>query len=287
MPTSSRCRCHLCRPERLDHPVDRKTVATVRKNGFAVVAVGTGACDHCGDCPPPRSDGPAFAYTIGLPHRAGHPELVVSGLSAELMSSMLQEGARRVLEGFRFEPGTTAENLVRHWPVVADPMSLQGLKDTVLWSRWFHRGRVRALQLVWPDTRGIFAWQPGAPAFVSEGQPQEWRLPQERCGPLAADPAWVFPVPPDHVAVGCACIVEEGAPVRFVARELDPLGCEFWLALCGEEHADISAVARPYHFAHLVRRAPSLGEVADLALHQQAERETCWAPWFRVFTPPE
>ena len=52
MPTSHRCHCQICRPERLNDPVDRQTVARVRKKGYTVIAVGTGDCDCCHDCEP-------------------------------------------------------------------------------------------------------------------------------------------------------------------------------------------------------------------------------------------
>ncbi len=281
MSPNPRCLCHVCLPEPLADPIDQETVAQVIDKGFTVIAVGTGACSCCHDCDPSPDETPAFAYTIGLPHSAGHPELVVSGLSAEVMSAMLNNAAQRVLDGFPFEPGTTAENLIGYWPVVADPMSPGGLEETALWSHWFHRRPADALQLVWPSTSGVFTWQPGGSEHVAAAQPAAWRLPQPRVGPLAADPPWPFPVPPDHLAVSCRCIVNEGAPVRLVVRAVDEDGSEHWQAMCGEPHRDILAAAGLYHFAHLVRGAPSLHDLSDLGLNHQAERDTCWSPWRR------
>lgn len=280
MPTSPRCRCHACRPESLTDPHDRKCVQDVLRHGVHVVAVGTGLCDCSdGDCSA-DGEGPAFAYTVGLPHHADHPELVVSGLRPELMHCMLNNAAQRVLRGFRFEPGTTAEDLISSWPVIADPLSPQGLDETVLWSRWFHRRPVEALQLVWPSTRGIFSWQPGSSRDAAAAQPAQWRLPQDRVGALAADPPWPFPVPSDHIAAACAHIVEEGAPVSSVARLADEGRGEDWLFLCELAGHDETAI-RGSHLAHLVRSAPSLHLLADLGPDEQADRETCWSPWVR------
>lgn len=39
--------------------------------------------------------GAAFAYTVGLWHRFGHPELLMSGLDQRVMHSALNEIARR------------------------------------------------------------------------------------------------------------------------------------------------------------------------------------------------
>jgi hypothetical protein len=282
MPTSRRCHCQICRPERLNDAVDRKTVARVRKKGFTVIAVGTGDCDCCHDCEPQASDGPSFAYTIGLPHRASHPELVVSGLSANVMSNMLHSAADRVVSGYRFQPGTTAENLVSFWPVVADPLSIVGLQETVQWSHWFHREPVDALQLVWPSAAtGIFPWQPGASVQVAAAQPESWRLPQPRVGAVAVDPAWSFPVPAETLALACTHIVDEGAPVHEVARLHRPGDTEQWQFFCPHTRHDLDAGMHAYHFAHLVRRAPSLVELRDLALGEEARRTACWMPWER------
>jgi hypothetical protein len=279
MSTSRRCRCHICRPERLADPLDRRTVDDVGRQGVSLIAVGTGECD-CGDCDGEPGEGPAFAYTIGLPHSAGHPELVVSGLRPELMGRMLQSAASRVLDVFCFSPGTTAENLLGFWPVVADPLSDEGLEETVLWSRWFHRGRVDALQLVWPSTSGIFPWQPGASRVIADAQPQHWRLRQARVGAVAQEPPWLFPVPPEGLAVACGHIVEEGAPVLAVIRLFDAR-TEQWHFSCDRDEPHLDEDWWPYHFAHLTRRVPSLLELHDLAPGEEAFRTTCWSPWVR------
>jgi hypothetical protein len=248
--------------------------------GVHIVAVGTGLCD-CDDCDGEEDadDGPAFAYTVGLPHNAGHPELVVSGLRVDLMHRMLNNAAQRALAGFSFRPGTTAENLIGFWPVVADPMSPGGLEETVIWSRWFHRAEVPALQLVWPSTSGIFPWQPGGSRAVADAQPEAWRLPQERVGALAQDPPWLFPAPAEDLTVTCRHVVEEGAPVNAVLRVVVARQEQWHFACALEDHSDEDWL--PYHFAHLVRRSPSLRELHDLAPGQEAVRATCWSPWVR------
>lgn len=271
--TPATCTCRVCLPEPLTAPHDLTCVSTVLRHGVQVVCIGEG------DGP----DEPAFAYTVGLPHQAGHPELVMSGQKVELMHSALNEAARRVLAGFRFFPGTTAENVIGRFPVVADALTAQAASETVRCSQWFHRGPVEAMQLVWPDTCGIFAWQPGAASFAAELQPSAWRLPSPRTGGLAPDPDWVFPVAADHLAISCTCVVDEGAPVRFVVRERAPEleDGEAWQLMCGELHADFPDAARVSHLSHLVRNAPSLRELRDMGLDEQAERETPWAPWVR------
>lgn len=249
-----------------------------------VQLVGTGACD-CGepDCDP-EAEEPAFAYTIGLWHQAGHPELLMSGQAGELMHAALNAAARAVMRGNRLTPGTTLENVIGRYPVLVDEVSEQGLHETVLGAHHFHHRTVDALQLVWPDTLGRWGWQPGAAAFASELQPQAWRVPARREGAVAVDPEWLLPVPPDAPAVSCTCVIDEGAPVGLVARIPDPDGQdEQWQGLCGPDHVgqDPSTWAAVWHMAHLVRQAPSVLQLADLGLGEEAVREDVWSPWVR------
>jgi hypothetical protein len=247
-----------------------------------VQLVGTGSCD-CGepDCDP-EAEGPAFAYTIGLWHQARHPELLMSGQKGELMHSALNAAARGVMRGNRLVPGMTLENVIGRWPVLVDEVSLEGLQTTVLGAHHFHHRAVQAFQLVWPDTLGRWPWQPGAAGFASDLQPQAWRIPTPRSGVVAADPEWLLPVPPDADAVSCTCVIDEGAPVRYVARVPDPEG-EEWQGLCDPEHLNSHPAtwAKIWHVAHLVRQAPSVLQLADLRLGEEAVREDVWSPWVR------
>ena len=65
--------------------MEQRTIDMVAAHGWQIMAVSTsGHCchpDHGPDDPHgPPSDEPDFAYTIGLGHRFGHPELLMSGL---------------------------------------------------------------------------------------------------------------------------------------------------------------------------------------------------------------
>lgn len=283
-PRTEGCDCHACRPEpTYDDPVDLDTIATVVRHGWQVVVVGSGDCDCCAsdggaEDDPCEDVGPTFAYTVGLGHRAGHPELVMSGLDPGLMHRALNGLAQRVLDGRRFEPGDVLEDVLGGVPVVLARVSARGLEETVTWSGWFHRRRPEALMVVWPTTSAIFAWQPGAPAVLDELQPVAWREPVELSGALALDPGWSFPVPPDAAALTCRHVSEEGAPVLWVARESDRSRGEDWSLHCGAPgHGTDEIVVM--HLAHLVRGAPSVRELATLPLDWEAERTAVDGAW--------
>jgi hypothetical protein len=275
LPRVDGCDCHACRPEPDYPPYDRSTIDAVLRNGWQVLLVGTGACecgDECGD-----GDGPAFAYTLGLGHRAGHPELVISGLEPGLMHRALNHLAQRVLDGHRCEAGDIVEGVLGGVPVVLERASATGLDETATWSGWFHRRQPDALVVVWPTTSGVFAWQPGAPDVLDELQPVRWREPITHGGPLTLDPEWPFPVPPDATVLSCRHVVEEAHPVLFVARQRADERGEDWTLHCGDGHTlDQMTVI---HLSHLVRGAPSIRDLSALPLEWVAERSDVDSEW--------
>lgn len=280
LPRAAGCDCHVCRPEPSYQPYDRETIDAVLRHGWQVVTVGSGRCDCCDDegADPDGDDAPAFAYTVGLGHRAGHPELVMSGLDAGLMHRALNSLAERVLAGRTFAAGDVVEDVLGRVPVALAQASPSALDDVVIWSGWFHRRRPEALVVVWPSTSGVFAWQPGAPAVLDELQPVTWREPIPQVGALAPDPGWPFPVAPDARVLSCSHVVDEGGPVLWVARESDPSRGEDWSLHCGALGHEDDKVA-VLHLAHLVRGAPSVRDLAVLPLDWEAERADVDSPW--------
>jgi hypothetical protein len=263
--------------------MDRRTIDTVLQHGWQVMLVSSsGECsheDHPSDEPHEHDEqNPAFAYTIGLGHRAGHPELLMTGLDHRLMHRALNHVAARVMDGLRLAPGDALEDVLGGVPLAVEEVSEDGLRETVTWSGWFHRRRPEAVALVWPDTAGVFAWQPGAQAWVDESQPRRWRVPIEHRGGLAVDPEWTFPVPPDTRAFSCTHVVDDGEAVLWLARQSDPERGEDWSIHCGAEgHATDDM--RVVHVAHLVRSAPSLRELSGIGLDTEAFREDVDSPW--------
>jgi hypothetical protein len=232
---------------------------------------GDHAADHDGT-------GPAFAYTVGLGHRFGHPELLMSGLDHRVMHRALNGLARRIMKGRKLRPGDALEDVLAGVPVAIEQVDDEALRETVTWSGWFHRRKPSALAVVWPDKFGVFAWQPGAPEVLNELQPQGWRVPVDHSGGLATDPGWDFPVPPDHKVFSCSHVVDDGEAVLWAAREPDDARGEDWSIHCGalgHETGDMRLV----HLAHMVRSAPSLRELRSLRLDEEALRADPDSPW--------
>jgi hypothetical protein len=86
-----------------------------------------------------------------------------------------------------------------------------------------------------------------------------------------------------------SCVhLAEGATVALVIRARDDKRGEDWQVLCDEQHADLAPGAiRVVHLSHLVRAAPSLRQLSDLSLDEQAFRKHPWDPWERSSLDPE
>jgi hypothetical protein len=283
LPAAPGCDCHICRPDESYDERDRPVIETVLEHGWQVLLVAEDAgCsdpdhhDHLSD--DHGEPGPAFAYTVGLSHRAGHPELLMSGLDHRVMNRALNGVAQRIMHGLRLAPGDELEDVLAGVPVAVERVSETGLLETVTWSGWFHRRKPEALAIVWPDRNGLFAWQPGAPGILEELQPGGWRVPIEHTGGLATDPAWDFPVPPDHKTFSCTHVVDGGEAVLWAARESDEARGEDWSIHCGATDHETEDM-RIVHLAHLVRSAPSLRHISNLGLDEEALRIDADSPW--------
>jgi hypothetical protein len=115
---------------------DRKLLADVRSVGFHVLKV------------PADDEGPAFAFTVGLHHRFGHPELVVVGLDLDTAHSALNRLGKTIADGNYPDldgvlEGTHCE--------LREPMLPDVRKDLLGYARWFYRSDdFPVRQLFWP-----------------------------------------------------------------------------------------------------------------------------------------
>jgi hypothetical protein len=225
-----------------------------------------------------------FAYTVGVYHTFGQPELVMFGLSGSDMPSWLN----------------TAVELGRDkgWPGPEEPFDgvLEGFDTQVRgvhpsWYRAllgtalsFYRGvAVPFRQLVWPDRHGRWPWDEDATASSRTRQAFAW-LPvaqhPEGAWRLVGElgPNFPFPVGPDAWALTTRSVLQGSRSVASVAYDqgsydvLDERGHaaeDLCLAFLGE----------------LSRRHPQLRECADLADGQVATASTDKG-WTRAYLTP-
>lgn len=270
-PVARGCRCHLCQPARgartLDHR-DARVIRDVRSFGWHLISVGQGIAGT-----------PAFAYTVGLGHRSRHPELVMSGQPVDVMATVLNDVAHRVVvDGQRLDAGAVVEGALAWHPMVVEHVTAAAAGDLARYASWFNRRPARAVQLVWPDVRGLFPWQPGA-SNTADLQPEAWRAASARAGGVAIDPGWVLDTPSDHLAAACTHVVLDGESPSTVLR-VSVENQDQWVLLCGrDDHVPDEYTTQ--HLAHAVRGTPSLRGLADLAIGEGATRRGPGDSWRR------
>lgn len=117
-----------------------------------------------------------FAYTVGLTGR-GLPELVVTGLRAEPAAALLNAVAQYCCDRLVLLPGETI--CVGSGPS-CEAVGLPHPDVHLFTAVDVYGERVRALQLVWADSRGRYPWEAGHRAGRG-GQPvlgprEAWRV---------------------------------------------------------------------------------------------------------------
>lgn len=106
----------------------------------------------------PDKTGPVFYYTVGLTAR-GLPELVLFGLDCATGKKALENIAGMLVNGVRPEDGILLHDVLQNVPVaLRDIPSIKAQTHMRYASEFFPDG-VRGMQVIWPDTAGVFPWQ--------------------------------------------------------------------------------------------------------------------------------
>lgn len=101
-----------------------------------------------------------FAYTVGLAQR-GLPELVIAGLPPKLCMRFLNRLAEQMVdEGLRLEEGAKLDKVAQDLPVKVHEVDHDVARE-VLRVAWALYGPVKAWQLFWPDSKGLFEGEEG------------------------------------------------------------------------------------------------------------------------------
>ncbi len=185
-----------------------------------------------------------YAYTVGLWHSCGQPEVTLFGLPdagdrLERVAAEVADG--RVLPPDQGDDDILGDVLVERRPVLATwhrrlfPALLE-----------FYRGQpVPVVQLVVVDE--VY-------------QPRLW----DRCPPEPVPDGWPFPDPPETLVAATRSVAFDGAPVTLVAHDEEGE----WQFL-GPGADDFT----PVHLAHLLACHPGLASLADLPAGWESEKD--------------
>ncbi|TPI58743.1 DUF4262 domain-containing protein [Mesorhizobium sp. B3-1-3] len=116
---------------------------------------------------------PPFAYSVGIEHNFGVPELVVIGLKPDLSLTIINEYCRRVRGGERFSVGARALGFLGGgFDCQFGAVHPDHYLEYFGWDIWFYDGPdFRIVQLIFPTTSGIWPWDVEADEWFRERQP--------------------------------------------------------------------------------------------------------------------
>lgn len=173
------CRCVICdlanghsgRPA-----FDETLIANIGEHGWGVIMIPAG----------PASEG--WAFTVGLWHTHGLPDLAMFGLDINVMQSCLNLAVDRLLAGTPATAGTRVEGVLTDYPVLlenADPAWYRAFFGTALGFYQATTG-LRFLQALWPDNAGVFPDELTFDQRLRDRQPSLWLHPLDHApGPWA------------------------------------------------------------------------------------------------------
>ncbi len=114
---------------------------------------------------------PSFAYSAGIEESWHHPELIVAGLDYDLSTLLIAETANLIRGGTSFTdlPGSyRIGNINVRFLEVPAGSAKQLMTET---ASYYGETRFRVLQIIWPDERGFFPFDPQCNDEVKRIQP--------------------------------------------------------------------------------------------------------------------
>ncbi|HVE53927.1 MAG TPA: DUF4262 domain-containing protein [Ramlibacter sp.] len=123
---------------------------------------------------------PPFSYSTGIAMDSGHPEVIVFGLSPRMGSWIVNEYNRQVRAGKKFRPGVPYKGFLRGFPVYVEPAEpRKAVNFMFACNRLYADFGYPVVQVIIPDTNGVWPWEKGAPRAFRKIQPL-------LCKPVAA-----------------------------------------------------------------------------------------------------
>lgn len=105
---------------------------------------------------------PPFAYTIGLSKTYNAPEIICVGLPHDLAGMLINTAVDSILDA---EEGIELEkeyDNIANMPVIFQKMDSRYEDEYMLWNKEiFPDEKLEAVQMIFPDEKGLFYWQHG------------------------------------------------------------------------------------------------------------------------------
>ena len=231
---------------------ERKLVEDVENVGWHVIAIEE------------DDEGPGFAYTIGLRHSFGHPEIIVFGLRTETLFEIVNTIGEAVRAGATFQADHESSDVLNDYLVHFREINKEHYDEYLGYAQWFYDGNdFPTLQCVWPDSKGRYPWHPDIDVELAKRQPV-----------LSDGTDWPFHEGKNRSAITTRYVLE-GRPILLVSHDDDG----DWQFVCGT--TDLTEDGRVVSLKEILRLDGSTAELADLPVGWEASRGTPGKPWQR------
>jgi len=119
-----------------------------------------------------EGDLPPFSYSVGIWKSSRKPELLVVGLKQEIAHFVVNEYNRRARSGDTLKEGQILSGFLGGFDCVLHEIDRKFYLEYLGWDRWLYKGdEFPTFQLIWPNTAGIWPWQPEATDWFRKWQP--------------------------------------------------------------------------------------------------------------------
>jgi len=141
-------------------PEDEKTLSDIRTHGCHVIHV------QEEDALPP------FGYSVGIQRSSQVPEVIVVGLKHPMADFVINEYNHRIRAGEKFLIGHEYLGFLEDFPVLFEKVLLKHYEEYFGWNRWLYDGEAfDVVQMVYPNTQGVWPWDEAADAWFRARQP--------------------------------------------------------------------------------------------------------------------
>jgi hypothetical protein len=146
---------------------ERNFIGNIRKHGWAWHSVMAGTGPH----------EPSFAYTTGIWHRTGSPELMIFSTKKDIVSDVFWGIFRDIERGEKPIIGQRTRSVFSDLDAVLLPVARRHYEEHLGWSRWFYGDDAfPCLQIYWADRQNRMPWEAG---FADEFKNQQPDLSEE------------------------------------------------------------------------------------------------------------
>jgi hypothetical protein len=234
-----------------DH--DHALLADVQRHGWHVIGVEA------------DDEGPAFAYSVGLYHNFGHPEVIVFGLSVSIMHRMINAIGEEIRGDDKFGDFDESADVLDGYNVIFRVVEQKHYQEYFGYALWFYQGvRFPVLQCVWPDKSHRYPWYSSFDESLAERQPV-----------LSDEKSWAFPAGRNRAVFTTKPVTQDGRPVLLVVHDDD----DDWQFLCGTTNRPEDG--QVVSLGCMVQRDSTLAQLADLPKGWSASRDDAAAVWRR------